>query len=87
MLDCFTPESVRGERLVYRPVRGIKRAVKVAGYEETMRTDTGKPDFDDQTLVRQKDILTEIIYQAKQRKRCSDAFLFVSRYVIDRKQS
>jgi len=80
MQPFFTDDSLTHGELVYRPVRGMKRSVKVAGYEETMRTDAALDS-------RQKrDAQAEMImYEAKEAARPADAFLFVSKHVVDRR--
>jgi len=81
MRELFTPESFDGQRMLYRPVRGMKQQLKVEGYEETMRTMS--PALPSGT----KELFSpEIMYVAKEAKRPADAFLFVSKHVIDREQ-
>jgi hypothetical protein len=50
-VDCdlarfFTPESVEGNTLIYRPVTGVEQNVVVTGYEETVRTQISKQHED-----------------------------------------
>jgi len=79
MRRFFTPSSFSGRRFVYRPVSKVKQRVKVAGYEETMRTESEARDFETD------DDFPVLVYQARQKEREADAFLFVTKYVIRRK--
>jgi hypothetical protein len=81
MQPLFTEDSLSDGGLLYRPVRGMKQAVRVAGYEETMRTDAA--------LISSQNRLAEdkmILYEAKEAAHPADAFLFVSKHVIDRRK-
>lgn len=81
MQPYFTEESFREGELVYRQVRGMKQSVKVAGYEETMRTDAALD-----SPQKQAGPGAMIVYEAKEAARPADAFLFVSKHVIDRRK-
>jgi hypothetical protein len=76
----FTPESIRDGNLVYRSVRGMKQVIKVAGYRETMRTSG-------QSLVDEKDpVARSVEYEEKAPQRPVDAFMFVTKHLIDRQR-
>jgi hypothetical protein len=51
----------------------LRQLVRVAGYEETMRT--AQPMRDDNSML-------SLAYEAKEALRPADAFFFVSKYVI-----
>jgi hypothetical protein len=80
MRRFFTPESVAKGNLVYRPVRGVKQLVRVAGYEETMRS------VEPASAENRGSQMLKLEYQAKAAARPADAFFFVTKHVINQRR-
>jgi hypothetical protein len=79
MRRFFTPESVAKGNLVYRPVRGVKQLVRVAGYQETMRS------AEPASAENRDNHMLKLEYEAKAAARPADAFFFVTKHVINRR--
>jgi hypothetical protein len=81
MRSFFTSDSVSDDGLIYRQVRGMKQTVKVSGYKETMRTDAALLEDG-----ARREVVMSVRYEDKESPRPADAFVFVSKYVVDRSQ-
>ncbi len=87
MVKFFTPDSVVGSSLVYRPVIGIRQGLVVKGYEETVQSampEKLRSPFD--ADVDNLDAENRVEYQTVEPKHPIDPFFFVSKHVVRRKQ-
>ena len=78
MMGFFTPESLSGRVLQYRPVVGVKEELVVSGYAETMRSLL--PEKLDSKA--QADAAEHVHYRApKKPKTAIEPFFFLSSYM------
>lgn len=82
MREFFTPKSVSGQTLVYRPVVGMRPSLSVSGYDDTVRA----------TIARMFDIPVDeggeepVEYAQEEPKNPIDPFFFLSKYAVRRKR-
>lgn len=78
MLKFFTPESVVGKTLQYRPTTGIRQELTVTGYEETLISVRSESFYS----PKMPDAVDRVHYTTRIPKNPIDPFFFLSSYVI-----